>query len=174
MRRFRSKSSIVVLWAMIPLAVLGSMPRMGCICADGRYKLFCERHAKGSCGHGENGCASEGGCACCYRSQGKSVAQKAKRQKQCQVSECGQTEGCGKHTGLAQSKTDRCCTPVADAAELPPVVEVVSVPDESAWQPLILTVGVTAPAVNCVTADVVWEHALPAVDLVIAHQVFLI
>jgi|SRR5579872_414648 len=53
----KSRFTIAVLWAMIPLTVFGSQPRMGCICANGQHKFFCERHRNGDLG---------GRCTCCF------------------------------------------------------------------------------------------------------------
>jgi hypothetical protein len=39
-----SRFTIVFIWAMIPLTVFGGLPRVGCICADGQHKFFCQRH----------------------------------------------------------------------------------------------------------------------------------
>jgi hypothetical protein len=43
MHRMTRTLSKAVLWAMIPLAFVGSVPRTGCICANGQYKTFCGR-----------------------------------------------------------------------------------------------------------------------------------
>lgn len=32
-----------VTWALIPLLLVGSLPRVSCLCADGEHKLVCER-----------------------------------------------------------------------------------------------------------------------------------
>src|SRR5882672_7391185 len=54
----KSRFTTVLMWAMIPFIVFGSLPRMGCICADGQHKIFCQRHLQG---------AKAGGCVCCER-----------------------------------------------------------------------------------------------------------
>jgi hypothetical protein len=54
----KTKFSIAVMWAMIPLMVFGSLPRIGCICANGQHKFFCERHL-----NSDQGAAQ---CSCCY------------------------------------------------------------------------------------------------------------
>jgi hypothetical protein len=53
----KSRFSIAVMWAMLPLTVFGSMPRMGCICANGQRKVFCERHRMD---------ARDANCVCCF------------------------------------------------------------------------------------------------------------
>lgn len=175
MRRFRKKLSIAVLWAMIPLTVLGSTPHTGCICANGQYKLFCGRHVQGSCQRGADALVPEGGCICCHRSHGRPVAKTINHRERVPLTCCGHRgHGHPNPQGIAQSNTDRCCKPVVTAAEMPPVVEVVSVADLSAEQPLIPAIDLPKPVVHCVSADVAWERALPAADLIVAHQVFLI
>src|SRR6266478_4078896 len=52
----KSRFTIVMMWAMVPLVVFGSLPRIGCVCANGQHKAFCERHHQGAAG---------GQCTCC-------------------------------------------------------------------------------------------------------------
>jgi len=47
---------------MVALTVFGGVPRLGCICANGQHKFFCER--QGNCGAGAR-------CICCF---GKATA----------------------------------------------------------------------------------------------------
>ena len=43
MRVFRHKLSRMAVWGMVPLMVVGGLPRVGCVCADGQHKVICER-----------------------------------------------------------------------------------------------------------------------------------
>lgn len=80
MRFRRNHFAAAIMWGMIPLALLGSMPGAGCICANGQYKLFC---CAGALGHA--GCsAQEGGvtspsasCTCPFCRGEKSASRTA-------------------------------------------------------------------------------------------------
>jgi hypothetical protein len=39
---FRTRLSVAVAWAMMPLAIWAGMPSTACVCANGRLKLFCQ------------------------------------------------------------------------------------------------------------------------------------
>lgn len=43
MRPTRPQSLKALTWALIPLLMVGSLPRVSCLCADGEHKLLCER-----------------------------------------------------------------------------------------------------------------------------------
>ncbi len=94
---------------MIPLIVLGSLPRMGCICADGQHKTFCQRHLQGN---------REGGCVCC---EGRKDAATTRGSEKADLSTKGRTccQGGGKRSsespGFSQGRP---CRPVVDRTEI--------------------------------------------------------
>jgi len=98
----KTRFAAVLIWAMVPLTVFASLPRMGCICANGQHKFFCERsRAPGS----------EGLCTCCY---GKGPATTGVQgAASVPMACCGHQRGrCA--SGLAAVGSDRPCRPVLD------------------------------------------------------------
>lgn len=156
-----------LLWGMIPLTLVSGMPRQGCICANGDYKLFCDGN-HGSCGHAddENSCKSES-CCCCHKSHHDGIS----------VSRADIGSGCCHRSANSRpcaARSQHCCTPVVGMTVLPRVAEQVSVPDFNLQSLLVYVLDVLpSPAgspipVSARSAD------LPVPDLVIAHQVLLI
>jgi len=95
----KTRFAAVLIWAMIPLTVFASLPRVGCICANGQHKFFCER---------SRASGSEGLCACCY-GKGPATGDRTGTKLPC----CGQDQGrCA--NGLAAVGSDRPCRPVLD------------------------------------------------------------
>lgn len=62
----------VVIWAMLPLAVLNGRPLLGCVCADGKYKTDCpamaERAQDDASATAEPTAAPTEGKSCCQPS----------------------------------------------------------------------------------------------------------
>jgi len=98
----KTRFAAVLIWAMIPLTVFASLPRVGCICANGQHKFFCER---------SRASGSEGLCTCCY---GKGpAAAGAQGPRGAPVACCGHERGrCV--NGLSAVENDRPCRPVLD------------------------------------------------------------
>ena len=97
--------TIVLIWGMVPLIAFGSLPRVGCICADGQHKFFCERNRLGT---------SRGDCVCC--SHGK-IAADSKRESATSAGHnaCCQSQKRGDCASAALVLgTGRPCHPVLD------------------------------------------------------------
>jgi hypothetical protein len=100
----KSRFTIALLWAMIPLTVFGSQPRMGCICANGQHKLFCQRHLQRD---------TDRRCTCCY---GKDTADPAaddgvQGPRKASCCACNGTTGKSDRPSV---QSDRPCRPVLD------------------------------------------------------------
>ncbi|MGE5195129.1 MAG: hypothetical protein ACM3U2_21760 [Deltaproteobacteria bacterium] len=162
----KSGFTMVMMWALIPLIVLGTLPRMGCICADGTHKFFCQRHLQGT---------RSGGCVCC---DGRSTATDAP--------EGGKPAGAaGRHTcchaapGKTSShclefSTGRPCRPVIDRLELLTAGKAALDLDRVAQSPLSVAAEPMPALVPCVAAETVRGELLPPPDLVITLGVLLI
>ena len=106
MFRKKSRFTIALLWAMIPLTVFGSQPRMGCICANGQHKTFCQRYLQND---------SDSGCICCY---GKDRAATGAQTRTAPLGEKSCCR-CNRATGKSDrpvAHSDRPCRPVIDKA----------------------------------------------------------
>jgi hypothetical protein len=168
MRAMRSMGSAVVLGAMIPLTLLNSLPGTGCFCADGRFKLFCERCLHTDAPSGNDALAGKR-CPCCFGRAGSgSVARCPHCVPQGRASCCKQVARHG------SEDSSRCCTPVfrsplaaSSEVALPQNGEFVlaslstDIVIESGWP--------KAGGHRIERADI-----LPPVDLVIVHHVLLI
>ena len=102
----KSRFTIALLWAMIPLTVFGSQPRMGCICANGQHKIFCQRHLQND---------SDSGCICCY---GKDQSTTGDQTRTAPLGEksCCRCNRAASKDGRPVVHTDRPCRPVLDKA----------------------------------------------------------
>lgn len=109
-RLIRSRSRAVVLWAMIPLAILSGRPVSGCICADGHYELFCRGELHGAddsnSRHEHSGARSDA-CSCCDKgSAGKDQRSCCRGKSDC----CRSNSDAG--GGDTRDAGKSCCTPV--------------------------------------------------------------
>jgi hypothetical protein len=162
--------SVVLLWGLILLTFVGSLPRIGCLCADGRQKLFC-------CGASDRCCALLGHRAdsleprsCCRK--GSSVAS---------ASPVGTKAGGCPHCGRNGSRrpapvslSSRGCVPLVGIPLLPPVETSVA-PTAAAIQSLwIEPIDRAEPAIAVPQGRATRNRHLPIPDRLIAHQVFLI
>src|SRR5579871_2442304 len=125
MRSFRKRFAIGLVWALIPLTLLGSLPRMGCICADGKHKLLCERQF-----HRKSGCKGDSGtCSCCHgnstKSDHQSNDQVAKRLPPSDVKSCCAERRANQRLPLGKhfASSDRCCTPQITVPVLLPALD---------------------------------------------------
>jgi len=94
-RRIRIAAALT--WALVPLTVFGGLPRMGCICANGQHKFFCQRRANEG---------PDGSCNCC---DGKSAPRSQAGTPAC--CRCSHRT-CASHSPTARS--ERPCRPVLD------------------------------------------------------------
>jgi hypothetical protein len=96
--------------AMIPLIVFGSLPRIGCVCADGTHKLFCQRHRQGN---------RIGECVCCEKRNAQADVCDAEKSASpvaghacCQSAQGKCSSGC---PGLSHGRP---CRPVLDRSDI--------------------------------------------------------
>lgn len=189
MHSLRTRFSIGVVWAMIPLTLVSALPRMGCICADGRYKVVCDRIRSDACRPVETAAAEAGTCSCCHRhgqaaddSKGCKTSDERKQQSGkaaashscCQRAAERAPDCSGSAPGMQSTDADRCCTPVLSAPLLPPVVSAAVLSLDCA-SPVFIT-PYDLPSLPHVCAGMVAEreHVLPPIDRVVINQVFLI
>ena len=190
MHSLRIRFSIGVVWAMIPLTLISALPRMGCICADGRYKIICDRIGSNACRPANARAAEPGMCSCCHRhgrspeaSAASKVVSLAKKQPPRAPTGhhacCLRVAGCSGKSSAGSSNmqaTDgpRCCTPVLAAPLLPPVVHADAIPIGLADLTLITVFDLPSVPLVCAGLVAEREHVLPPVDRVVVNQVFLI
>jgi hypothetical protein len=169
MKTLRKHSWQMLIWAMVPVTLFAGIPKLGCICINGQYKLFCERHLSGCCRGESKPSAGKGLCPCCHKGQLADARKAADTDKP--VAGC--CHGPAKRVG-GQAHSERCCKPVVGIPLLPPVVQHVAVPDLTLFALLAPSVDLLQGAVVSPTRESAWNPTLPVPDLLIAHQVFLI
>jgi len=172
MRWFREHLWVAVVWALTPLTFVSGMPRQGCICANGDYKLFCDGH-HGCCRHsGAAKSAQESEpCCCCHKSHHESQCDGVSVAKTDSGSDCCHgSSRCPR--GVARPQ--RCCTPVVGMTVLPRLAEQVSAPDFNVQSLLVCVVDVLPSPAGSPIPVSVRSPDLPVPDLVIAHQALLI
>jgi hypothetical protein len=161
----RDRLWIAALWAMMPVTLVSGMPRLGCICANGQYKLFCERLLHFGGPH-EGQPSPTSGCCCCRKSHAdRHAAMKS-------VAEC-----CCHAAGGASARlrAQSCCKPVIGMPTVAPAVLRILAPDLGGQMSLVCPLDFLQPApVVTSSAGMARNPELPVPDLIIAHQVLLI
>jgi hypothetical protein len=163
----KSRITKVVLWAMIPLVVFGSLPRMGCVCADGQHKTFCQRHLQGT---------KAGECVCCERHD---VAVDAREKTDKPTAPAARHTCCQGRIGKSSSgrpelNSDRPCKPVVDQLVLLTAAKSSIDLDRIDHAPLFATVEPLPALLRCVTVESIRAESLPPPDLVTTLGVLLI
>ena len=162
----KSRISIAVMWAMIPLTVLGGLPRIGCICANGQHKFFCERHLMK---------AGDAKCACCY-GRGAAQSELANGTHSCpsvSMDCCGAKRA--SHDGkLPAFGVDCPCRPVVDRSVLITPIKAVLDLDQAAHTPLFLAAVPRMAVISAVSFDHARGELPPPPDLVTTLGVLLI
>jgi hypothetical protein len=156
----------ILTWAMIPLIVFGSLPRIGCICADGTHKAFCQRHLQGN---------RAGECVCCERRNVKADAcESGEHQVQTAGHTCCQSakEKCG--SGCPGLSHGRPCRPVIDRTEIVTSAKSALDRDRIEQLPLFVAVELLPVIVASVEADYLRGESLPPPDLITTLGVLLI
>jgi hypothetical protein len=159
----KSRFTIALMWALIPVVAFAAQPRMGCICANGQHKFFCQRHSEGS---------QDARCTCCFgrgSETGKSAA------KAC----CGGMACCGRTHETCESKdpvmgATRSCRPVVETAtflngsKAPVDLQLADA------APLFVALDVLPLQTGSMAAEVDRTRSLPPPDLVVTLGVRLI
>jgi hypothetical protein len=156
----KTRIAALLIWAMIPLTVFASLPRVGCICANGQHKFFCER---------SRAPATQGLCTCCYGKAARTAVPDRSRDR---MARCRQAR-CSK--GLVTIASDRPCRPVLDCSifvqshkAAPPDL------DRGDHTPLFVTFEPLPMLVSGVAHDFDRGELLPPPDLVTILGVRLI
>src|SRR5262245_27590301 len=102
----KTRIAKVLMWAMVPLVVFGSLPRMGCICADGQHKTFCQRHLQGNLADR---------CICC---EGRDAKADFGSTKAAPTHSCCQAVTHKRPAGSPDLSQGRPCRPVVDRADV--------------------------------------------------------
>lgn len=157
------------MWALIPLTVFGSLPRTGCICANGQHKFFCQRLGTAS-GNGRCACCDRAAAAARSAGQAESCAEPASDMPCC----ASPNGGCA--TEIPFVGADRPCRPVVDRAVFLSSAKSALDLDRVEWLPALATTASESPAgvAACVTANSLRRELLPPPDLVITLGVMLI
>ena len=164
----KSRLSIALVWAMLPLTVLGSLPRMGCICADGQHKIFCERYRMN---------AADEGCVCCHGRPGKKneVARKTDRGSAAGERACCKSKRPVHKTGeLPTFCSGRPCRAVVDRPALITAVKVVLDLDQADQEPLLLALHPVSVDATSVSLEASHDNRPPPTDLITTLGVLLI
>lgn len=143
---------------------------MACICANGQYKEFCERHLNPCCRTGGDQTTEKALCSCCHKHE---LAKSRRTAADKSETATGCCHGSTRCSG-GQAHPGRCCTPVAVVPLMPPVVQILVMPDLTPTALLVSSNNLLQAMVVSPTRESAWNPALPVPDLVIAHQVFLI
>lgn len=162
----KSRFTIALLWAMIPLTVFGSQPRVGCICANGQHKFFCQRHLQHD---------ADGQCTCCKPNESAQQAESASRVNG-QKSEGASCCHCGQLTGTTENnsvRSERPCKPVLDKAVYVAVPKSTLDLDRVDVVPLFLVCKLLPVVTGPVLVDIHRGELLPPPDLVITLGVML-
>lgn len=162
----KSRFTIALMWAMIPLTVFGSIPRIGCICANGNHKFYCERHLM------KTGAPR---CACCYGRDGAQGGS-AHAMHACRL---GAKSCCGSkpvsNDGKLPALDAECpCRPVLDRPVFTLAVKAVLDLDQSDHTPLLVAVAPVLAIVPSVSFDHARGDLPPPPDLVTTLGVLLI
>ena len=158
----KTRITKVLMWAMIPLIVFGSMPRMGCICADGQHKMFCQRHLQGN---------RSGGCVCC---QGMKAAAGGGHSTT-PVDKPACCHAGGKCSSGCPSLTEgRPCRPVVDRSDIVTAAKAALDLDRVDAAPTFAAVELLPAVVAPVAADFFRGESLPPPDLITTLGVLLI
>jgi hypothetical protein len=155
----KSRFTIVMMWAMIPLIVFGSLPRMGCVCANGQHKVFCERHRQGT---------ARGPCTCCDHAKSMASSKVAH-----DANECGM-RGDESTCDFPAIDTARPCRPVVDRAVLLTAAKSSLDLDQAAHTPLFVAAELLPTSGISIAVDYTHGELLPPPDLVITLGVMLI
>lgn len=162
----RNRFSIALLWAMIPLTVFGSIPRIGCICANGQHKFYCQRHLMKS---------GAPRCACCYGRDG-AAGDSAQANQPCHL---GARTCCGSRPVSNKGKlpalgAESPCRPVLDRPVFTIAVKAVLDLNQSEHTPLLPAVTPVLAIVPAVSFDHARGDLPPPPDLVTTLGVLLI
>src|SRR5262245_52510674 len=153
----------VLKWVMIPLIVLGSMPRMGCVCADGQHKMFCQRHLQGN---------RTGGCVCC---QGmKAAGDGCHSATPVDKPACCQTAGRKCASGCPSLTEGRPCRPVVDRSDIVTAAKAALDLDRVEAAPMFAAVELLPAVIAPVATDFFRGESLPPPDLITTLGVLLI
>jgi hypothetical protein len=164
----KSRFTTALMWAMIPLTVFGSLPRMGCICANGQHKLFCERYRN---------CDADGRCTCCYgRATAKIRASQETQSRPGGEMTCCSHRRAGTATDCPVVGSDRPCRPVLhNAVYLNSPKLSLDLDRADCLPPFAVLAFEPLPAiVPNIAADFMRGELLPPPDLVITFGVMLI
>lgn len=153
----KSRTVIALVWALVPLTAFGSLPRMGCICANGEHKIFCERHRS------RDGKAR---CVCCH---GPATTGGFSGEKAC----CRQKRARGP-SELPVVASSRPCRPVLDQPQLLTAARLILDLDEAGYAPLCIAAAPLPTIDPCMAADATRAELLPPPDLVVTLGVLLI
>ena len=162
----KSPIAKILTWAMIPLIVFGSLPRIGCICADGTHKVFCQRHLQGN---------RTGGCVCCERRNARADACGTEDQpgRPAQHSCCqSANEKCG--SGCPGLSHGRPCRPVLDRTDIVTLGKPALDLDRIDQMRVFVAVELLPAIVAAVEADYLRGESLPPPDLITTLGVLLI
>jgi hypothetical protein len=161
----KSRITKFMLWAMIPAIVFGSLPRMGCICADGQHKTFCQRHLKGT---------NEAGCVCCERHVAGANARRAEKPAAAGRHACCQRAVGQGNPGCPELCAGHPCKPVVDRTEIVTSAKLALDLDRIDQTPVFGAVELLPALVSSVAADYACGKPVPPPDLITTLGVLLI
>lgn len=155
----KTRFTIVMMWAMIPLIVFGSLPRIGCICANGQHKTFCERHRQGT---------ARGPCTCCDHAR---MAESSKAAPEARKCEASSVESACDNPAF---DLNRPCRAVVDRTVVLSLAKVVLDLDQPDHATVFITNELVSVAGPTIAAEHTRRELLPPPDLVVTLGVMLI
>jgi hypothetical protein len=162
--------SVVFVWGLILLTFVGSLPRTGCLCANGRQKLFCGGTSESCCGAHKRSVKLPERRSCC---RAASIAAGTSR-TDAKAGTCPHCRRNGSRAPVSPSLSKRCCVPLVGIPLLPPVEKEIArtvAPVQWLW---IAGSNVAESAIAVPHDQAACNRHLPIPDLLIVHQVFLI
>lgn len=162
MSSLKPKFLAALVWTMVPLTVFGGLPRMGCICANGQHKFFCERASS----------AREGLCRCCFGEAAK--PSRSEQDGNRTLKSCCRHKRAVSTDGSAVLGTDRPCRPVLDYSTFVNGPRTALDLDCAGHTPLFVAFEPLPARVSTVAHDCERGALLPPPDLVVTLGVLLI
>lgn len=162
----KSQISAALVWAMIPLTLFASLPRTGCICANGQHKFFCQRHLTAN---------GNGRCCCCYGNPAtkSQIADRAKSAPSGQMSCCRRARS-QPTSDLPSAHSEPGCRPVLDKPLFLTVLKASLDLDRADSMPLFLAFEPVPVLSTSIVADIHRGELLPPPDLVVTLRILLI
>ena len=136
-----------MVWVAIPFVIASGMPRVGCVCASGDHRPFCQGYQSTGPNHAKSCCAGSGCEACKTETANKTHGDRSDRP-------CCGSSNPSTSSGVAES--GRCCQPyliVPSVVKDNLAVWAPAADDELVWQPMATMLILVAADCDVSTAS---------------------